>query len=161
MKCPACEGQLKTKQYEGIEVDQCTQCSGHWLDLKELLHIAQTQEETISQDIVAKTLSQAFSGIPQEEVDTLRKCPHCQKPLRPVNYDYSSGIIIDQCSEHGVWLDQGELDKAQAHSEQWREKAQANEQKWNQTISHVQSNEPDVEVSRFHLINSIIQFFIK
>jgi Zn-finger nucleic acid-binding protein len=29
-------------------------------------------------------------------------------------YAYESGIQIDQCSSHGIWLDAGELDRVEA-----------------------------------------------
>ena len=33
------------------------------------------------------------------------------------NYQYSSGIFIDRCEQHGVWLDAGELKKIQIFAE--------------------------------------------
>ena len=57
------------------------------------------------------------------EHELSEKCPRCAKMLYSVNYAYSSGIIIDKCSEHGVWLDKGELENIQINAEHWKVKA--------------------------------------
>ncbi len=36
------------------------------------------------------------------------RCPVCQKQMV---LDCYRGIEIDKCHEHGIWLDQGELEK--------------------------------------------------
>ena len=36
-------------------------------------------------------------------------CPDCGKEMRRIAYCGDSKVIIDTCSGHGVWLDDGEL----------------------------------------------------
>jgi Zn-finger nucleic acid-binding protein len=36
MKCPKCGADLQVEQYEGIEVDRCTECQGVWFDAGEV-----------------------------------------------------------------------------------------------------------------------------
>lgn len=36
----------------------------------------------------------------------MRNCPVCQKPMK---HETRSGVEIDVCEEHGMWLDQSEL----------------------------------------------------
>ena len=47
--------------------------------------------------------------------------------MQTINYDYSSGIILDRCPQgHGLWLDAGELEQVQIvreHSEEEFEKS--------------------------------------
>lgn len=40
---------------------------------------------------------------------TYIKCPVCAKLMNRVNFGTKSGVIVDRCKEHGVWLDGGEL----------------------------------------------------
>jgi Zn-finger nucleic acid-binding protein len=40
---------------------------------------------------------------------TYIKCPVCAKLMNRVNFGAKSGVIVDRCKEHGVWLDGGEL----------------------------------------------------
>nr|WP_281412593.1 zf-TFIIB domain-containing protein [Geomobilimonas luticola] len=37
------------------------------------------------------------------------KCPVCAKIMNRINFGTKSGVIVDRCKEHGVWLDGGEL----------------------------------------------------
>jgi Zn-finger nucleic acid-binding protein len=37
------------------------------------------------------------------------KCPVCSQLMNRVNFGVRSGVIIDRCKAHGVWLDGGEL----------------------------------------------------
>ena len=37
------------------------------------------------------------------------KCPVCSQLMNRVNFGVRSGVIIDRCRDHGVWLDGGEL----------------------------------------------------
>ena len=32
MRCPRCDGNLKTSNFEDVEIDICDKCSGAWLD---------------------------------------------------------------------------------------------------------------------------------
>ena len=38
-----------------------------------------------------------------------RPCPRCAEPMAIVWLEF---LQLDQCAEHGVWLDRGELDRA-------------------------------------------------
>ena len=51
---------------------------------------------------------------PQSKVSTpfnaaYRRCPHCKDMMNRNNY-LKSGIIVDVCRKHGVYLDDGEFD---------------------------------------------------
>ncbi len=37
------------------------------------------------------------------------KCPVCAKLMNRVNFGTKSGVIVDRCRDHGVWLDGGDL----------------------------------------------------
>ncbi|MBL6988933.1 MAG: zf-TFIIB domain-containing protein [Bacteriovoracaceae bacterium] len=131
MECPKCAGELNIQTYEGIEIDRCSSCDGTWLDRGELTKIIETKEETFSEGLIQETLTTACAGVPKDEIRTLVKCPKCSKAMTAVNYDYSSGIIIDSCPEgHGVWLDKDELKKVQLHREHWEKEASEHQSEW-------------------------------
>lgn len=44
-------------------------------------------------------------------------CPSCREPMNRKNFGSISGILIDVCKDHGVWLDHGELAQALAFAE--------------------------------------------
>ena len=39
------------------------------------------------------------------------KCPFCANPMNRKNWGRLSGIIVDVCGPHGIFVDAGELDK--------------------------------------------------
>lgn len=119
--CPRCHTtSFDQKAYEGVEIDQCRTCQGIWLDEGELITIIEEREKTFSREFCNEVIKRQRAGIPQDEIKTQVACAVCGKAMRPNNYNYNSGVIIDFCpSNHGVWLDHLELEKIQAHKEEW------------------------------------------
>lgn len=165
MECPRCDGKLAPHNYEGVEIDSCEKCGGSWLDLKELTHIIQNEEESFSKELVEKTIRAEFAGIPDEENEVHESCPRCGDKMHPLNYAYSSGIIIDRCPKHGVWLDKGELEKVQASREQWQKKAKESKDHWEAMAQKITDNQeefnPNQGISSFSFINRIINFIVR
>lgn len=146
MKCTACEnGTLVETKYEGVTVDRCQACQGVWLDNGELEIIINTKEKVFSKQLTKETISNAFMGIPaSDRID--RACPKCQKKMQTINYGVDTGIIIDKCSEHGVWLDTHELEKIQARAEYWKENIKKKEEYFNSLVKDVEySNKEKTE----------------
>ena len=44
------------------------------------------------------------------------KCPVCRVLMNRVNFGRRSGVIIDQCKKHGIWVDNGEI----THLMEWK-----------------------------------------
>jgi Zn-finger nucleic acid-binding protein len=43
MTCPKCQGEMRTYERNGINIDQCTECRGLFLDRGELEHLVQAE----------------------------------------------------------------------------------------------------------------------
>ena len=41
-------------------------------------------------------------------------CPVCRRTMNRQNFMRRSGVIVDQCLDHGTWFDRGELERAAA-----------------------------------------------
>ena len=131
MNCPRCNIPLKSSIYEGVEIEACEKCNGTWLDDGEIVKIVETKEEKFDAKLVRETLALGFTGVPKEEQQTIVKCPKCEAGMAPINYDYSSGIILDRCPEgHGLWLDGGELEKVQIVREQSEDDFEKSKEDW-------------------------------
>jgi Zn-finger nucleic acid-binding protein len=131
MDCPKCNTPLKSVTYEGVEIDKCQQCSGAWLDDGEILKIIRTKEETFDPKLIKETLALGFTGVPKNEQQTSARCPKCQAGMEAINYDYSSGIILDRCTEgHGLWFDGEELQKVQIVRERSEQDFEQNREAW-------------------------------
>ena len=87
-------------------VDRCPACFGIFLDCGELETIIDREVPPVyAVDHLALSCLSEQNG----EVVRYRKCPVCRKIMNRVNYGQSSGVVADQCRDHGVYLDAGEL----------------------------------------------------
>jgi len=165
IKCVNGCGTLEAVLYEAITIDTCNSCRGVWLDYSELSHIIKTKDESWSNSYIESIKNEInISGIPDIEKEKIIFCPKCNEQMPPVNFQYSSGVIINTCkSNHGVWLDSGELEKVQIYMEQWREKALKNKHKYNEAIADVKAQHDEryslnllSKKNRVQLISAII-----
>ncbi|MCP5107369.1 MAG: zf-TFIIB domain-containing protein [bacterium] len=110
--CPRCDQPLQTidlKMEGKFLIERCKECMGLFFDPGEL--------ETImdkSVDGVYNIDSSRIEGLikmrrHQEYPVAYIKCPVCRKLMNRVNFGTRSGVIVDTCKEHGMWLDGGEL----------------------------------------------------
>ncbi len=98
---------MELEVIEGIELDICYSCGGTWYDRGELeQHLAKAAEQPDE--------AGADSGTPPadwQRTETIYlKCPKCDRPMNRVNFGRRSGIIVDMCGPHGVFLDAGEFE---------------------------------------------------
>jgi Zn-finger nucleic acid-binding protein len=118
--CPDCAIQLETVRVSTgaglFAIERCRQCYGLFFDVGEV------------QAFLEASISPAFAvnlreiaTINEERGDFNRpiryiKCPECDTMMNRVNYGSKSGVVVDQCKEHGMWLDNGEL----VHLMEWK-----------------------------------------
>ncbi len=133
MKCPRCPGSLTPQKYEQISIDRCSGCGGTWLDAGEIQTLNRTQDATFSPEMTASALQGAGTGVSLEEHRSVELCPKCSARMNPMNFNYSSGVIVDLCpNQHGMWLDSAELDKVQIHWEHWEKQRKEKSGAWGQ-----------------------------
>jgi Zn-finger nucleic acid-binding protein len=110
--CPRCNKKMQTVDIKlggKFLIERCTECMGLFFDPGEL--------ETLVDKSVANVYNIDNSRIDelrkfkrsQEYPVTYIKCPVCRKLMNRVNFGAQSGVIADQCRNHGMWLDGGEL----------------------------------------------------
>ena len=126
MYCPKDGTTLGRRIYESdIEINECPQCGGIWLDHGELEQIQSTIENDYS-DKIQKEVNrgaQAFHMKKQLEEDRLT-CPNCDEIMSKKEHGFTSQVIIDYCPYcRGIWLDKGELEALEVFFE--RERANA------------------------------------
>ena len=117
--CPDCGIPLQTidLQVDGrFYIERCEKCLGLFFDPGEL------------EALLDKSVANVFS-IDWKRIDSLvrtrrldqepvayRRCPVCREWMHRFNFGSRSGVVVDQCKPHGVWLDSGELKRLLA----WR-----------------------------------------
>jgi Zn-finger nucleic acid-binding protein len=98
MNCPRDGSALQATFHQGIEVDECRECGGFWLDDHEL---GELEGKSVDEDTRRGTLDYArrSSDLP---------CPTCGKTMTAFNYR-AHNLELDFCSDrHGYWMDAGE-----------------------------------------------------
>lgn len=105
-KCPRCNMPLDVHLVDSEEYDICPSCGGLWLDRGEFHLITRESDvyrkEDIKDEYLRGPLKDSVAYIP---------CVRCGNLMNRKNFAQISGVIIDECSRHGVWLDAGELEK--------------------------------------------------
>lgn len=104
--CPRCESLLKIIDLAGFSVSNCPECKGLFIP-PETFEMMQDSSKRVIETV-------ARQGKRQYELDykvVYLPCPICGKFMTRRNFAATSGIIIDVCSEHGIWFDKGEMEK--------------------------------------------------
>jgi Zn-finger nucleic acid-binding protein len=107
--CPRCKGSLRTRAVGATSVIECQGCGGLWLGHAAFEGLCQRTDEG---KLVARSMpaAQVRRADVTESVAYL-PCPTCRQLMNRKNYGGVSGVILDVCREHGVWLDHAELEK--------------------------------------------------
>jgi Zn-finger nucleic acid-binding protein len=104
--CPRCGVDLKIHVRDGEEYDICHKCGGMWLDRGEF-HLATRESDVYKKE---KFKKEYVKG-PVRDAGGYAPCVRCGKLMVKKNFGRISGVMIDKCARHGVWLDAGELEK--------------------------------------------------
>ncbi len=100
MHCPVDHSiELVTISVDGVSVEHCVKCNGHWLQHGELAKLA-------SREATAEPAASVSRG-------STRFCPADTSPLTEVKFPQHSNLKIDVCPQcQGIWLDANELGQA-------------------------------------------------
>jgi len=110
--CPRCDKPLQTidlKMGGTFLIERCPSCLGLFFDPGELEAILEKSVSYVYHidylrlEELRKTRRHADYPV------TYIKCPVCRKLMNRINFGAQSGVIVDKCRYHGVWLDGGEL----------------------------------------------------
>jgi Zn-finger nucleic acid-binding protein len=92
-------------------IERCPGCLGLFFNLQEL-------EAIIARDVPPAQLIDhlALARLAEHNGEPVRyrKCPVCRTIMNRVNYGQTSGVVVDSCRDHGVYLDAGELRRIEA-----------------------------------------------
>ncbi len=110
--CPACGNPMEVDFERGVEIHRCIGCAGLWLDPGEL--DAMVDDPGPAEADVA-TLREGMKQVqvPNQPVQ-YRKCPRCKSVMQRRNFGSHSGVIVDECRQHGIYLDPGEFEAIEA-----------------------------------------------
>lgn len=112
MHCPACDEPMVVLEYEEVEVDFCTECSGVWLDEGELELLLGLEEPEVA--------SLISSGQDVAIDEAKRACPACDAEMLKEAFGADPPIVVDCCPHsHGLFFDKGELAEVIEHAQEF------------------------------------------
>ncbi|MEM6796488.1 MAG: zf-TFIIB domain-containing protein [Acidobacteriota bacterium] len=113
--CPRCRQNLQAVHLsigaETVELDRCPECRGIFFDSGEvegLLDSLETRPEVIDHRQLLTLVEQEAPAEDPGDI-SYRPCPECGQLMHRRSFGQRSGVIVDCCREHGLWLDGGEL----------------------------------------------------
>jgi Zn-finger nucleic acid-binding protein len=104
MQCPTCDLPLEPGTVGGQPFERCARCDGEYFG-HHALH------DLLSAHLPSTGAHGAGYQRPSPFSDPVRyrKCPSCGELMLRRNFLESSGVVVDVCVAHGIWLDRGEL----------------------------------------------------
>ena len=106
VRCPRCKDLMEARPLHSTTVIECLACHGMWVSPKCFERLCVWAE---GRSAATRYLFEKPAPIVRvnDEVKYL-PCLICDDFMIRKNYAMKSGIIIDVCRNHGVWLDNGE-----------------------------------------------------
>ena len=105
MDCPRCGSSLEKRKVGQVELDECRECKGMWLEQGELEKLKDEEDSDLNWmdfDLWKHPELFSFETKPSD-------CPDCKSKMVAIDY-HKSGITIDYCPNcKGTWLDRGQF----------------------------------------------------
>ncbi|MBI5863714.1 MAG: zf-TFIIB domain-containing protein [Planctomycetes bacterium] len=113
LACPQCGGRLEALAFNSenrLVIERCPDCFGLFFDPGEL-------DETVRATVAPagsadrERLQHILDEEGPEQPPAVRyiNCPVCHSLMNRRLIGLRSGVVIDECREHGIWLNGGEL----------------------------------------------------
>lgn len=119
LSCPRCSTPLTTLTIEGQAALACPGNHGVWLDHAQLDAIVEDATDDATDAEEARAWRASDPDPLALSTEQFWTCPACSRTLKKDIWKYGSGVVVDTCPEHGVWVEPGELERLEAWSEAW------------------------------------------
>lgn len=103
MRCPKCEHDMQSVEFEGVEVDRCRKCSGIWFDIG---------ESELLRDREAAAAIDTGDRLEGREMNTISRyrCPRCNGGMMHTVDPRRPDIGYEECTScRGAFFDSGEF----------------------------------------------------
>lgn len=106
--CPRCNKPLFPKEAADCHFEACDACGGLWVDHVVVEKIVAKAQERKSLNALLGKSPLRSSQLTRHKVRYLA-CPVCKALMFRRNFAQKSGVIVDECTAHGIWFDHHEL----------------------------------------------------
>ena len=105
MRCPRCHIDLRPVNVSETHVYLCDECEGAWYPVGSLTAVGQTSRESVA----GTELAVSLVGDKLVDLEHAARCPICRIIMNRYTFSLAPEVKLDECLEHGTWLDDGEL----------------------------------------------------
>jgi len=119
LPCPVCSTPLRVIELNiepKLRIERCNTCFGMFFNPGELEALLESQINPLVWLDQAQ-LNQLAADLGHDSEVVYRKCPICAERMSRLNFGGHSGVILDCCGTHGVWMEGSELRRL---TEWWR-----------------------------------------
>jgi Zn-finger nucleic acid-binding protein len=109
LPCPRCRQPMQALRLGTTTAHECSACGGLWLDPASLQRLSDDRETRAG--VVSVLAARVPTVAAPPDVVRYVPCPQCGRLMNRKNFAQSSGVVLDVCATHGVWLDRGELER--------------------------------------------------
>ncbi|HWN66096.1 MAG TPA: zf-TFIIB domain-containing protein [Haliangium sp.] len=109
LRCPRCQSDLRKQAVGPNQVERCASCHGVWISAAEFNELIGDLDRREAVRVRELPHRQA------EDPGGYLACPRCDEIMARRNFGRTSGILVDTCKKHGIWLDRGELRRVVEH----------------------------------------------
>ncbi len=119
LACPSCSRALHVLEIDTLppmHIERCDECHGLFFNPGELEAALEAQSPPIAWIDTAQ-IGRIATDFDQPREVAYRPCPVCRELMGHRNFGGRSGVIVDRCGTHGVWLQGSQLRRL---AEWWR-----------------------------------------
>ena len=114
--CPRCKEPLQARRVNELDLLECAGCGGTWVPQEHFDSLVSAKAEEgrtrgLTRLSIGRLEKAPKKTLSSDEIVKYVPCPCCNNLMNRRNFGRVSGIIIDLCDEHGVWLDYQELNQ--------------------------------------------------
>lgn len=130
--CVHCSAPLELRSHEAVHVLACPAAHGVFIHADALQHAVRdrTADRPATEERTAEDSQGAIAIEALRERERDHACPTCGELMDKRVFAYESGIPIDVCHVHGIWLDQGELERIEAWYEAHERHLDSDRARW-------------------------------
>lgn len=112
--CPRCAGSLRQRELAGAAIVECAACGGLWLTQARFDEFCASSEARETVGVALGHLARPGQVNQADAQVRYLPCIACGEFMMRRNFASVSGVILDVCRKHGVWLDHSELERVLA-----------------------------------------------
>lgn len=116
--CPECGEELQTVALNDgtLHIERCERCFGLFFDPGEIEILMDSAVSPVFAVNLAWLTTINQERYAKDKTVKYHECPVCHVLMNRMVFGHRSGVVIDRCKSHGVWLDGGEI----THLLEWK-----------------------------------------